>query len=342
MFKKRIGNFLGTIGLKKVITKIDLGVNNFYQDSIKYLRSIYIPKRVKYYSGSGILAINIDSDWLGLGARIVATIELLMYAEEKGLTLKMHYGYRKSNDCYNYYDDLFEDIINGDSSQDKDITIRFTNIRSLYELNFEKNYNRLLNVQLAHQLWSKHIRIKDKIAAEVNSFVDANFKGYHVLGLHYRGTDKSGEAPKVNLDFVLKVILETVSETAEKFDRLFISTDESSCIEFFKKSRLPMEIVWREDIYRSKDGNQFHRDPANDMSVVNREALINCLLLSKCDLLIKTASILSDCSKIFNPGLNMIILNEPHSDNLTWWPATELNQKYLYKPSEYPIRENHA
>src|SRR5277367_2960717 len=102
-FKKQIGKLLEKIGLKKLGIKIDLKINTYYRDFVNYLRSVYIPVLVRKRTHTGILAIDLDSDWLGLGARIVATIELLMYAEENGLLLKMKYGYRRPGDTYNYY-----------------------------------------------------------------------------------------------------------------------------------------------------------------------------------------------------------------------------------------------
>jgi len=335
-FKKQVGKLLEKIGLKKLGIKIDLKINSYYKNFINYLRSIYIPIAVKRRSKKQLLAINLDSDWLGLGARIVATIELLMYAEENKLVLKMKYGYRRRGDDYNYFDDLFENII-PEKEQIENKQINYTHIRTVFELDLKKNYNKLLDCELANNLLNRHFKINDAILKEVDIFSDYHFKGSKVLGLHYRGTDKIGEAPKVDLDFVYNFILETLDTSTVKFDKLFISSDELSCIELFQKRKLPLEIISRDDVYRSSDGQQFHRNPSNNISVINQEALINCLLLSKCNLLIKTASILSDCCKIFNPDLEMIILNEPHNSNLIWWPATELNGKYLYKIPEKPF-----
>lgn len=337
-FKKQVGKLLEKIGLKKLGIRIDLKINTYYRDFVNYLRSVYIPMLVRKRIRTGILAINLDSDWLGLGARIVATIELLMYAEENGLLLEMKYGYRRRGDNYNYYEDLFEDIAPDKRLIKKNKEISYTHVRNVFELGLKKNYNKLLNCELANNLFNRHVKITGNIMTEVDHFYNYHFKGSSVLALHYRGTDKVGEAPKVELDFVYNFIVETLDTSAIKFDKLFISSDELSCIELFQQRKLPLEIISRDDIYRSSDGKQFHRDPSNNISVINQEALINCLLLSKCNLLIKTASILSDCCKIFNPDLPMIILNEPHSSNLIWWPATELNKKYLYKIPEKPLK----
>ncbi len=337
--KKKIGLILEKAGLKQTGIRIDLTVNRWKREAVRKIRYFYIPIIVKRRAKSGVLAIDLDSDWLGLGARIVATIELLMYAEEKGLMLKMKYSYRIPKDRRNYFQELFDEIGPEGNKLDFSENLVFTSIRSNHELQLEKDYNKLLDTGIANRLFSRHYRFKTNIAEQVNQFADGHFKGSRILGLHYRGTDKIGEAPKVSLDFVARVIAETLANSKFKYDKLFISSDESSCIDYFKSIDTSLQVIWRDDIYRSRDGNQFHRNPVNDFSIINQEALINCLLLSKCDLLIKTASILSDCSKIFNPDLEMIILNEPHSESLKWWPATELNKKYLYRENEQKVKE---
>jgi hypothetical protein len=88
--------------------------------------------------------------------------------------------------------------------------------------------------------------------------------------------------------------------------------------------RLP--VIYRKDILRSTDGNQFHRIKENSKSLINRDAIVNCLLLSDCNFLLKTASILSDCSVVFNPTIRVKVISFPHSRELTWWPATEIKQ----------------
>ena len=52
-------------------------------------------------------------------------------------------------------------------------------------------------------LIAKYIRIKQDVIDEVNSFCTAYF-GNHVLGLHYRGTDKKDEAPRVDWEKVTR------------------------------------------------------------------------------------------------------------------------------------------
>jgi hypothetical protein len=313
--------------LNKIRIRLKLILTGYYQKIILPIRKCWLSKKVVHRSQNGILAIEINSDWLGLGARIVQTIELLMYADEKKILPEIRYGYKERKKPKDYFNELFENTSTIASNKNRDTL--YTKINTINELNLEKNYNELLSIQSANQLFHKYLKIKESIIAEVDNFTKLNFEGHLVLGLHYRGTDKSNEAPQVSLSFVFETIQKILSSREVSYTRLFISSDEVGCIEYFKKNKLPIEIIWRNDIYRSNDSKQFHRNSANDISVINREALINCLLLAKCKFLIKSSSLLSDCCKIFNPELEMLILNKPYRSDLTWWPTTELNSKYF-------------
>jgi hypothetical protein len=59
-----------------------------------------------------------------------------------------------------------------------------------------------------------------------------------------------------------------------------------------------------------------------------QEALINCLLLSRCSTLIRTTSFLSAWASIFNPGLPIVLLNEPYAKSL-WYPEKVLIPRSL-------------
>lgn len=54
-----------------------------------------------------------------------------------------------------------------------------------------------------------------------------------------------------------------------------------------------------------------------------RDALVNCLILSRCDALLKTASILSGWSKLFNPQLPVSMMSAPYEEYL-WFPERDI------------------
>jgi hypothetical protein len=89
--------------------------------------------------------------------------------------------------------------------------------------------------------------------------------------------------------------------------------------------------VFRQDSARSRDGRSIHGSPEADKYDINRDAIVNCLLLSRCNALLKTASILSGWSKLFNPRLPVVMLNRPSGEHL-WFPERALVGNTLFAP----------
>src|ERR1700761_7251132 len=105
---KKIGRLLEKIGLKEQGLRVYFSVTNGWKDLIDSSRKKLIPLRVNRRSRNGIYAIDLDSDWLGLGARIVKTLEILFYCEERGLFPLIRYNYREKGQAgTDYFKELF-------------------------------------------------------------------------------------------------------------------------------------------------------------------------------------------------------------------------------------------
>lgn len=328
-FQKRIGNLLARIGIKEFAVKVDLAIRARIRESISMFRHLFIPVLIKYRSAEGIFAVNIDSDWLGLGARIVKTLELLKFCDEKGFTPLIEYGYlEKTSGRKKYFQELFS------WKQEHVITnqrVQFTKVRFIEELGLPEDYNKRLTLKEGKRLFDKYLDFNPEVVKEVDLFVELKFGNGPVLGVHYRGTDKQGEAPLLSPDQLLSYIKQVLKERKD-IKSLFVSTDDQRILKFLEEASLNMPVFSRDDAVRSVDGDQFHRKENISKSAVNRDAIVNMLLLSRCTILLKTASILSDCSVIFNPDIDVRVMSVPHSDNLTWWPATEINRYALVSP----------
>ena len=332
--RKLIGNFLQKIGLKRYGLKIYFSITNGWKDMVIAYRKKRIPVLVRRRAGGGIYAIDIDSDWLGLGARIIKTLEILLYCEEHRLRPLIRYNYfNGEHSKVDYFGELFRYRL---EEHDTVTSARYTCIRDIYELGWPEDYNKKLKLGIAKDLFDKYLGIQPFILDEVEAFIQAHFYGKKVLGLHYRGTDKAGEAPLVAKEQLLQHVKAVLREKPE-LEIIFVSTDDEKIISFLRQSDIGVPVLFREDAVRSKDGDQFHRKKEISKTVVNRDAIVNMLLLSRTDYLLKTASILSDCSVVFNPLIEVKVISFPHSDNLTWWPATEIRKNQdnsLYGTSE--------
>ena len=282
-----------------------------------------------------IFAVNINSE-VGFCANLEWCLEIIMHCDVHKLipyiqlTGSNYVSPQLGKDYFAYF---FENIklSEEDKLKIKHKKIRISKISHISQLGLPENYDLKLTISNAADLIARYICIKEDVIDEVNSFCDAYF-GNNVLGLHYRGTDKKGEAPRVDWEKVIKNV-QYYLKNSPKTDCVFISSDEIDFIHYIEKqlnNKFPrVSVIYRNDRYRSRNRRDFHRSFWGDNYHKGRDALVNCLLLSRCDVLMKTASFLSGWSKIFNPELPVIMLNEPQKKYL-WFPEREILKQTLY------------
>ncbi len=155
----------------------------------------------------------------------------------------------------------------------------------------------------AHELIEKYIQVKQEILEEVDEFYEKFLKGYEIIGVHYRSTDKWLEAMRVSYQEVIDVIDRIIKKHPEKTYKVFVATDEVSFLEIMKtRYNVCYTTAQRMDEqpihYVSQQGY-----------LKGKEALIDCLLLAKTHLLVRTNSNLSAVSAYFNPFVPVINLN---------------------------------
>jgi len=156
-----------------------------------------------------------------------------------------------------------------------------------------------------HWLIKKYIRVKEPILNKVDAFVAEHFKNRFVVGIHYRATDKHiGEAPELSCQQFIKRIVE---ETADFKDPYFyVATDNAYFIPEILKV-FPGRVFFL-DATRSTDGQPIHKN-ALKPDLQGEEALLDCLLLSRTQFLIRTSSNLSLASTWFNPYIPVVLAN---------------------------------
>ena len=159
----------------------------------------------------------------------------------------------------------------------------------------------------AKNLINNYIKIKDEITAEANSFANQHFKNF-VIGVHFRGTDKFGigESEVVSYYQMLNYLIQFIIKARLKKFEIFIATDEANFIRFMEEC-FPGKILYQQAI-RSENMEPVHVKSDSPYQV-GKEALLDALLLSKCNYLIRTVSNLSLCSTFFNPYMNVEVVN---------------------------------
>jgi hypothetical protein len=271
----------------------------------------------------GVLPIEIRST-VGLGAKLEWCLEIMAYCEENGLLPQFKFSYPTSSSSEDYFGPFFQ--IRGAHTKPS----RYITISSIIELDLGKDYDALLNIELAHNLITKYLVVKEEITSEVDAFCDANFLNGRVLGVHYRATDKVRESPPVSYEGV-RANIEQYLELYPETSRVFIATDDLHFLHHMQAMPTLRPVVFHDDTVRSADGSALHESAHTDKYGVNRDAIVNCLILSRCDALLKTSSILSGWSKLFNPALPTIMLNQPYTGQL-WFPERELIKNNLFEP----------
>jgi Nodulation protein Z (NodZ) len=154
----------------------------------------------------------------------------------------------------------------------------------------------------ANALINKYVKLKPQINAKVIDFARRHFSGHHIIGVHYRGTDKYKEIRRISYGAAEEIILKAIreAEKSRKKYKIFVATDEQKFLDYMKEKHAS-KIVHIEAI-RSQDGSPVHfRD--DEHYRIGEEAILDCLLLSRCSVLVRTASSLSAASEQFNPNI---------------------------------------
>ena len=157
-----------------------------------------------------------------------------------------------------------------------------------------------------NELIRKYIFLKPHIQKKIDDFYETNFQENYVIGVHYRGADKCLEADIVPYKDVYERLQPIIKDHNNY--KIFVATDDSYFLAYMH-AHFPERIITI-DAARSYEGTGVHFAEKNDNYKKGEEAVIDCILLSKCDLLLKTSSNLSNCSIKFNPNIPVIELNK--------------------------------
>ncbi len=134
----------------------------------------------------------------------------------------------------------------------------------------------------------------------------SKFKDHFVIGVHYRGTDKVLEGPRLEYYKVAASVFQYVIDYKLKDFKVYIATDESEFLKFMKSLFGPRVLYI--PAFRSVTHEPTHLVNNNPYRQ-GEEALMDCLLLSHCQVLFRTTSNLSLWSTYFNPYLTVIPLS---------------------------------
>jgi len=148
-----------------------------------------------------------------------------------------------------------------------------------------------------NRLWCSYFKIPQRIVLQA----DRIFPAGRALGIHYRGTDKQTTSwdsnPISPVQFI--TLIRDFLDNHDGFDVIVAATDEYSFIEKLRSQiKLPVVNLGEVDFHMAAE-HAVTRAEKTD------RAILDCLLLSRCDCLIETSSALPSFAKLLNPGLEI-------------------------------------
>jgi len=157
-------------------------------------------------------------------------------------------------------------------------------------------------------LVQRYIHIKEHIKTKIDIFEKENFKNSFVISVHYRGTDKIAEAPYVSYEKVSEEVVKVLKKSGDKKYKIFVATDEQAFLDYMI-NLFGDRVCYYKDAIRSTNGIPVHLDKKLDHYKCGEDALVDCILLSRGNFLIRSSSNLSRWSTYFNPNIPVVELN---------------------------------
>jgi hypothetical protein len=187
--------------------------------------------------------------------------------------------------------------------------VRTSRVSGVEDLGFRSRYDKTLSLSEASALFNKYFRPSPDVIADVDEIGKRLEISASTIAVHYRGTDKIHEAGKVPWQQLCDAVDE-ISDRNRGLTNILLASDDAKFIEFFQSHAFRISVTVAPAAYMPKGNTPVHFSGHPGLAI-GREALVTCLLLSRCGFLIKTPSYLSAWAKIINPSLPVWLISPP-------------------------------
>jgi hypothetical protein len=176
---------------------------------------------------------NYHGGFFSIFCSVIGAVDHFVKKEKCSLEVDLetegcYYERKRGPNWWSYY---FDSLLPSKAPEKNKIIISSSDCYHLAFYTEEK-----LSRQQAFQIIRDHITIKPEIVKSVTEFVKRNlFSSFFMVGVHYRGTDKSSEAPRILYSQVEKTVRQILERKSEKEYRLFVATDEQPFIQFMEE-----------------------------------------------------------------------------------------------------------
>lgn len=264
------------------------------------------------------VAIVIEQNYAGFFAQLTWFVYLVYYCKSSGISPMIYLRDNRYNTGAELQNDIlssrFDTNWRNESLEDSEvITVKHPKHLPMFLAKVKK-----MNLADEISIISEYLKPSLRIEEIVSDFISKK-KLESYLSIHIRGTDKYLEAPSVSTnEFFMEIGKHLDLTTREKLD-IFIASDSSyelgKLTELISSQFPNIRTISTNSIRSPKDTSiLYDRSFAiSDQISLGDEALIDCILLSKGQVLIRNSSYLSNFSLYFNRTLKVINLNIPYS-----------------------------
>ena len=255
----------------------------------------------------GVCAFDIVGA-MGFGATLTHILVLLDYCDRRGLTPAI----RASNRLYRRDGSRSRDWF-GDFFVQTRARIRQRPLLLYAKVQSNDDYPRMfaddIDVERAHYIFNKYVGLASEAACVADVFAQTNFRG-RALGVHYRGTNKVSEAPRVAWEVVVAAVRQAIVDDPA-ITTIFVASDEPEFVRYLGQQQLRVALCSYECKAVGANGAAAYLHAA-DGATKGLEALVTILLLARCDIVVRTPSHLSAWAKILNPDQKVVMLARPY------------------------------
>jgi hypothetical protein len=148
-----------------------------------------------------------------------------------------------------------------------------------------------------NRIWNAYFKVPRRVLEQA----DAIFPQGKILGIHYRGTDKqttSWDSNPISQQQFLILIRDFLAHRGD-FDVIFAATDEYSFVEQLRRST-SLQVISLGEV-------EFHLAAEHTTTRAEKadRAMLDCVLLSRCQCVLETSSALPSFAKLLNPALEI-------------------------------------
>ncbi|UCC94821.1 MAG: O-fucosyltransferase family protein [Candidatus Omnitrophota bacterium] len=168
----------------------------------------------------------------------------------------------------------------------------------------------------AHFYIKKYIKIRLHIMEKVEKYYDCHMKNHHVLGVHMRGTDRCMDEFVQQCSPLPSAYIKQIDKYLKIHSKaiIFVATDSNVLLNAIRE-RYPDRVIYYNSIRSETNIDSVHWTTVGSPYQKGEDVLIECMLLSKCDFLIRSISNVSTASLYFNPELKQINIAQLYYNN---------------------------